>query len=682
MGQSLSRVHFREQQTLHAADLRDEQAYRLALRRMHDRLPHRWGIIAGLELKAQGRDAVVQPGLAVDGYGRTLLVLEPLAVPAEVLDGIEANSSALTLRYSRVPEHPTGRGKWPCGFGQHTRWREETRLCLTPIPNGAQFDPVTLLEDLPTSTTSSVDAVALDDAHARWPVYLGRLTRTGSGTTASYEADLSGRPYASLVGETVRAASKQVQMSVGRALGSDGSQFAVTLPDAQGAFTDDRLTIDSPGATRFRGRTTLVSDLTPGERSAESNDTVEQRRSDLILADYCFVEEDLIDPDGIWCRIIDLVRVAAVQQDHKRPADRQQYLLEVEGQGVQPSPEARVRGVLAVLNQLLQETDLYSNLFDAVQDQVALRPDTWQLLADLEETPDVRALAMSRQPADQDRLVAARQSALVVRNRMILEDLFAGQIRVRDDRPSGAWGLELQPLTEPPQVPAPWQIYRTELKQDDTVTPQLRIEVADPGAKGNPRRSRLAVGYFEEQQGGEQPACNFHACLTVDASCTVTVRGELIVEGELIQGPIQADLNDPRLAQEIIQATAAGASAGLAASTLAVTVTIPAPPVAGQAWSYTVLVENTGQQALRTIGVYDAIGYTGLVGLPPTRTVGLVSGLAAGNKTNEIPIAAPALPAASAGGSVEVVLTLIGLTEGFQYMYQTGEASAIIQAAS
>src|SRR5689334_496804 len=41
--QLLERVHYREQQILRVMDLRDEQAYRLALRHLHDTGPHGWG---------------------------------------------------------------------------------------------------------------------------------------------------------------------------------------------------------------------------------------------------------------------------------------------------------------------------------------------------------------------------------------------------------------------------------------------------------------------------------------------------------------------------------------------------------------------------------------------------------------------------------------------------------------
>lgn len=78
------RVNYYEKQYLRTRDFQDEQAYHLTGRRRHNLGHHTWGIVAGLELVEQPQegngDAVdvnIQPGMAVDGFGREILLQEP-----------------------------------------------------------------------------------------------------------------------------------------------------------------------------------------------------------------------------------------------------------------------------------------------------------------------------------------------------------------------------------------------------------------------------------------------------------------------------------------------------------------------------------------------------------------------------------------------------------------------------
>src|SRR5690242_14785662 len=76
-----ARVRYTERQILSAADLNDEQAYRLAAQRRHLAGQHRWGIVQGLRLQVVPGGFVIQPGYAVDGFGRELLVPRPVFTP-------------------------------------------------------------------------------------------------------------------------------------------------------------------------------------------------------------------------------------------------------------------------------------------------------------------------------------------------------------------------------------------------------------------------------------------------------------------------------------------------------------------------------------------------------------------------------------------------------------------------
>ena len=85
MNSFATRPSFAEGQILAAADLARLSTYPRAREERHNRFVHRWGIVTGLDLQTEpikdssGNDfarVFVSPGLAVDGEGRELLVVE------------------------------------------------------------------------------------------------------------------------------------------------------------------------------------------------------------------------------------------------------------------------------------------------------------------------------------------------------------------------------------------------------------------------------------------------------------------------------------------------------------------------------------------------------------------------------------------------------------------------------
>jgi hypothetical protein len=75
---SVTRVQYRERQRLTAADLRAEQDYRLRLGGRHHLAHHDWGVVRGLRVvgNPNGKFTLTR-GVAIDGYGRELVVGEP-----------------------------------------------------------------------------------------------------------------------------------------------------------------------------------------------------------------------------------------------------------------------------------------------------------------------------------------------------------------------------------------------------------------------------------------------------------------------------------------------------------------------------------------------------------------------------------------------------------------------------
>ncbi|MFN8564817.1 MAG: hypothetical protein U0703_25060 [Anaerolineae bacterium] len=104
--QRIWRVRYRENQRVRAVDLRDDQAYHVAMRRRHLSSAHDWGIVSGLALvppASISEDFRVQPGVAVDIYGRTLALSQPLSILPDELSGFADGDIDIGIRYRLSP---------------------------------------------------------------------------------------------------------------------------------------------------------------------------------------------------------------------------------------------------------------------------------------------------------------------------------------------------------------------------------------------------------------------------------------------------------------------------------------------------------------------------------------------------------------------------------------------------
>ncbi len=81
----LKRPNFSSGKLLTADDLRAEQEYQREKMWQHNRLLHGYGIVVGLEVGLQengdgSTQVIVSPGYALDGWGREIVVDEPIAL--------------------------------------------------------------------------------------------------------------------------------------------------------------------------------------------------------------------------------------------------------------------------------------------------------------------------------------------------------------------------------------------------------------------------------------------------------------------------------------------------------------------------------------------------------------------------------------------------------------------------
>jgi hypothetical protein len=101
----LSRITWRDGQTLASRDLREDQRYADQLRYLHIRYQHKtWGVVEGLGVFSSGGSAVeVVPGYALDIEGRELLL------PAFTRVAAPANVAASTTMYLVISQSPGAR---------------------------------------------------------------------------------------------------------------------------------------------------------------------------------------------------------------------------------------------------------------------------------------------------------------------------------------------------------------------------------------------------------------------------------------------------------------------------------------------------------------------------------------------------------------------------------------------
>jgi hypothetical protein len=101
----LRRPNYFAGKLLTAEDLRAEQEYNRERHWQHNRLLHGYGIVVGLEVGLEenedgGTRVVVSPGFALDGWGREIVVTEPVSI---YLPG-DRHDLTLFVEYAERPE--------------------------------------------------------------------------------------------------------------------------------------------------------------------------------------------------------------------------------------------------------------------------------------------------------------------------------------------------------------------------------------------------------------------------------------------------------------------------------------------------------------------------------------------------------------------------------------------------
>lgn len=225
----IMRVHYRERQRLNAADMRQEQDYRLGLGGRHDLAHHSWGIVRGLRLVA-GADGsfMLTPGVAIDGYGREIVV--PLARAVDVAGLDPPGAGYVQLYYCEEAQQPSA-GK-SCGD------QPAPRIGPRPVVVASSFAaPIPAPGDLALARAAGVDGLAA------WPVLVATI---GAGAAIGYSLTRYAAHHAALI----RAPNARALIQLGLLSRMDFYHFLLSTRDATAAL-DKRIGIDRHGTVHF-----------------------------------------------------------------------------------------------------------------------------------------------------------------------------------------------------------------------------------------------------------------------------------------------------------------------------------------------------------------------------------------------------------------------------------------------
>jgi hypothetical protein len=269
----LTRAQFADRQFLRTSTMVDEQDYHIGARRRQNLLRGSWGIIEGLRLEGGAEGLAVTPGVAIDGYGREIVLGERTGIPRSRFEEKGTRLLDIWIEYRRVALEATPAGYAGCkpcassaGAVAYSRWREAPQLRFelppdTDTPNRREPPGV---PDADFAFASYRTAPHEDQAV--WPVFLGQVRLDTENREHPYIVNEEGRPYAGLIGEAVAAPSGKASLRLGTAGSDTTARFAVSVlgqdPDNPHCTTlNPQFEIDPCGKATIHGRTVVLGDV-------------------------------------------------------------------------------------------------------------------------------------------------------------------------------------------------------------------------------------------------------------------------------------------------------------------------------------------------------------------------------------------------------------------------------------
>lgn len=194
----ITRTRYSENQYLTTGDFQVEQDYHRRSLARHHVGGHTWGIVVGLELVEVADasdpslvDVHLTPGMAVDGYGRQVVVMSRTPVDAALFDAfVDDAHRSVWIEFDETTSRPAEEGWADCVDGQPTRTVETFRLVVDPLDDtteviveGSAAAPPPApsgVTEVPADTSVPYQEVPLEPPRARWPVRLGDVRWDGT----------------------------------------------------------------------------------------------------------------------------------------------------------------------------------------------------------------------------------------------------------------------------------------------------------------------------------------------------------------------------------------------------------------------------------------------------------------------------------------------------------------------
>jgi hypothetical protein len=220
------RLHYYERQYLGASDLEDQQTYLRDMRRRHNVAHHVWGIVTGLDLvevpvagDPTAVDVFIQPGMAIDGFGREIIVLAPSKLdPALFASFADDDYRTFWISYNQQFAQQPAAGFAQCNVSnQYGRIEETFAFQVDPKPpthddvtvDGQQVNPTSTNISIPADDSIPYQELPDDTTDPVWLVQLGSVHWDGTAgqqkfKPASPQSRLSiGRAYVGAVAQTI-----------------------------------------------------------------------------------------------------------------------------------------------------------------------------------------------------------------------------------------------------------------------------------------------------------------------------------------------------------------------------------------------------------------------------------------------------------------------------------------------
>ncbi|EID74476.1 MULTISPECIES: hypothetical protein [Rhodococcus] len=194
----VTRTRYSENQYLTTSDFQVEQDYHRRTQARHELGGHTWGIVVGLDLVETPDtgdptlvDVHLTPGMAVDGYGRQIVVMARTPVDAALFDAfVDDAHRSVWIEFDETPSRPAEDGWADCLDGQPTRTVENFRLVVDPVDETTDViveGAVTAPRPAPSGTTAipadtsvPYQEVPIEPRRSRWLVRLGDVRWDGT----------------------------------------------------------------------------------------------------------------------------------------------------------------------------------------------------------------------------------------------------------------------------------------------------------------------------------------------------------------------------------------------------------------------------------------------------------------------------------------------------------------------